>query len=196
MPNTVTAALTILKKADIETMSAGRGLPNNQNAPALPAWPLLTLLYGFPIIWALGLLQIAPIILAFVMLGYMLVRGSVRIYPALWVWGALTFWVVVCAVSLVEPTDLIAWGFRFSGVFCAGVFTLYYFNARAAITPDRLLGGLVTLWVTLVILGWGGVLFPNFRLQTPMSFIMPASILQNPLARDYMLPPLAEVQRP
>lgn len=83
MPNTVTAALTILKKADIETMSAGRGLPNNQNAPALPAWPLLTLLYGFPIIWALGLLQIAPIILAFVMLGYMLVRGSVRIYPAL-----------------------------------------------------------------------------------------------------------------
>ena len=79
MPNTVTAALTILKKADIETMSAGRGLPNNQNAPALPAWPLLTLLYGFPIIWALGLLQIAPIILAFVMLGYMLVRGSVRI---------------------------------------------------------------------------------------------------------------------
>ena len=101
MPNTVTAALTILKKADIETMSAGRGLPNNQNAPALPAWPLLTLLYGFPIIWALGLLQIAPIILAFVMLGYMLVRGSVRIYPALWVWGALTFWVVVCAVSVL-----------------------------------------------------------------------------------------------
>ena len=121
MPNTVTAALTILKKADIETMSAGRGLPNNQNAPALPAWPLLTLLYGFPIIWALGLLQIAPIILAFVMLGYMLVRGSVRIYPALWVWGALTFWVVVCAVSLVEPTDLIAWGFRF-GCFLRGCF--------------------------------------------------------------------------
>ena len=54
----------------------------------------------------------------------------------------------------------------------------------------------MTLWVTLVVLGWGGVLFPNFRLQTPMSFIIPASILQNPLARDYMLPPLAEVQRP
>ena len=34
----------------------------------LPAWPLLALLYSFPALWALGVLQIAPLVLAAIML--------------------------------------------------------------------------------------------------------------------------------
>ena len=45
----------------------------------LPAWPLMTLLYGFPALWALGVLQIAPIVLAAVMLFYLIIRGNVRV---------------------------------------------------------------------------------------------------------------------
>ena len=43
--------------------------------------------------------------------------------------------------------------------------------------------------MTLIVLGYGGVLFPEFRLRTPMSIIMPSGFMQNPLVRDYMLPP-------
>lgn len=197
MPHTLTTALNLIRRENTERVSSHSGVPAPEQAPlALPAWPLLTLLYGFPLIWASGMLQIAPPVLACIMLGYLLIRGSLRIYPPLWVWGALTFWVLVCSLALTEPTDLISWGFRFSSIFSAGVFTLYYFNARETITLNRLLGGLVTVWVTLVVLGWGGVLLPEFRLRTPMSFLVPQSILQNSLARDYMLPPLAEIQRP
>ena len=81
-------------------------------------------------------------------------------------------------------------------ILSAGIYALYYYNARSSISINRLLGGLATLWVTLIVLGYGGVLFPEFRLRTPMSFIMPSGFMQNPLVRDYMLPPLAEVQRP
>ena len=50
--------------------------------------------------------------------------------------------------------------------------------------------------MTLIVLGYGGVLFPSSVCVPPMSFIMPSGFMQNPLVRDYMLPPLAEVQRP
>lgn len=194
MPNTLTAALRVIKKE--EPTSASSSVRRPSHLLQLPAWPLLTFLYGFPVIWALGIMQFAPIVLGCAMLCYMMVRGNIRLYPALWLWGSLIFWVVVCTLSLSRPSDLIAWGFRFSGIVCAGVFALYYFNARDRITPNRLLGGLSTVWATVVVLGGLALVFPNFRLQTPMSFIMPASIMNNQLARDYMLPPLAEVQKP
>jgi len=103
---------------------------------------------------------------------------------------------VVAALALTRSTDIIGWGLRFVNILSAGIYALYYYNARSSISINRLLGGLATLWVTLIVLGYGGVLFPEFRLRTPMSFIMPAGFMQNPLVRDYMLPPLAEVQRP
>ena len=59
-----------------------------------------------------------------------------------------------------------------------------------------MLGGLVTLWYTVVILGWLATFFPEVRITTPMSFVIPGGILQNPLVKDYVLPPLAEVQMP
>ena len=162
----------------------------------LPAWPLMTLLYGFPALWALGILQIAPIVLAAVMLFYLVIRGNVRVPGPLWVWAAFSLWVVVAALALTRSTDIIGWGLRFVNILSAGIYALYYYNARSSISLNKLMGGLATLWGTLIVLGYGGVFFPEFRLRTPMSFIMPSGFMQNPLVRDYMLPPLAEVQRP
>ena len=162
----------------------------------LPAWPLLALLYGFPLLWALGVLQIAPPILALIMVAYMTVRGGIRVPGTLWIWGALTLWVLVCAMALRSSTDLIAWGLRWVNIASAGVYALYFYNAPQTLTLRRLLGGLATLWGTLVVLGWAGVLFPEFRLQTPMSFVVPSGLMRNPLVRDYMQPPLAEIQFP
>ena len=64
-------------------------------------------------------------------------------------------------------------GLRFVNILSAGVYALYYYNARSSISLNKLLGGLATLWGTLIVLGFGGVFFPEFRLRTPMSFIMP-----------------------
>ena len=173
-----------------------RNRPVSTAQKKLPAWPLLALLYGFPALWALGLLQVAPLVLAAIMLFYLIIRGNVRVPGSLWVWGAFCVWVVVAALALTRSTDMIGWGLRFVNILSAGIYALYYYNARSSISLNRLLGGLATLWVTLIVLGYGGVLFPEFRLRTPMSFIMPSGFMQNPLVRDYMLPPLAEVQRP
>ena len=162
----------------------------------LPAWPLLGLLYGFPALWALGILQIAPVVLAAIMLFYLIIRGNVRMPSSLWAWFAFTVWVIVAVLGLTRSTDIIGWGLRFVNILSAGIYALYYYNARSSISLNRLLGGLATLWATVILLGYGGVFFPDFRLRTPMSFIMPPGFMQNPLVRDYMFPPLAEVQHP
>ena len=120
-------------------------------------------------------------------------RASAR---SLWIWAAFIFWVIVCTVSLEDVTDYIAWTLRFVNILNAGVYALYYFNAKESISINQLLGSLTALWVTVVVLGWGGVLFPEVRVQTPMSYVVPQSFMSNSLVKDYMLPPFAEVQNP
>lgn len=164
--------------------------------PALPAWPLYTLLYGFPLIWALGLGQFAPTILAIIMVFYMVVRRNILVYKTQWIWFALIFWCVVCTVSLHGGSDILAWGLRWVNILNVGIYGVYFFNARTSITNQGLMGGLVTVWYTVVILGYLALLFPEFRLTTPMSFLLPGGLKQNELVRDYVMPPLAEVQLP
>lgn len=164
--------------------------------PALPAWPLYTLLYGFPLIWALGLGQFAPTILAIIMVFYMVVRRNILVYKTQWIWFALIFWCVVSTVSLQGGSDILAWGLRWVNILNVGIYGVYFFNARTSITIQGLMGGLVTVWYTVVILGYLALLFPEFRLTTPMSFLLPGGLKQNELVRDYVMPPLAEVQLP
>lgn len=162
----------------------------------LPAWPLYTLLYGYPLLWVLGLGQFAPTILAFVMIFYMVLYKEIIIFKSQWIWFVLTIWCIVCTVSLHGGSDILAWGIRFLVIFNAGVYSVYYFNARERITIQSVLGGLVTLWYTIVVLGWLAMFFPEFRVATPMSFLIPEGLQQNPLVKDYVHPPLAEVQMP
>lgn len=164
--------------------------------PALPAWPLYTLLYGFPLIWALGLGQFAPTILASIMVFYMVVRRNILVYKTQWIWFALIFWCVVSTVSLHGGSDILAWGLRWVNILNVGIYGVYFFNARTSITNQGLMGGLVTVWYTVVILGYLALLFPEFRLTTPMSFLLPGGLKQNELVRDYVMPPLAEIQLP
>ncbi|ORC15618.1 MULTISPECIES: O-antigen ligase family protein [Rothia] len=162
----------------------------------LPAWPILTLLYGFPLIWAFGLMQFAPSILAMLMIVLMVMRRRVLVHSTMWIWFALMFWGLVCTVSLENASELLGWLQRYMNIFNVGIYTLYFFNARERIPNHLMLGGLLTIWFTVVILGYLALAFPDFRLRTPMSFLLPGSLLGNDLVRDYVLPPMAEVQMP
>ncbi len=162
----------------------------------LPAWPLYCLLYGFPAIWALGLGQFAPTILAYIMIFYMIMRKNIVVFKTQWIWLALTLWCIISSVSLHGGTDILAWGLRFVVIFNAGVYSLYFINARERITNQGILGGLLTVWYTVVVLGWLALFFPEFRLATPMSMIMPGGLVSNELVKDYVMPPLAEIQLP
>lgn len=189
-------ALSLFEPRQVHRYAEGSDEDLARQQRVLPAWPLFTLFYGYPLIWVLGMGQFAPTLLSIVMLFYMGVRKNILIFKTHWIWIALIIWCVVCTVSLRGGSDILAWGIRFLVIFNACVYSVYYFNARERITPQALLGGLVALWYTVVILGWFAIFFPDFRVTTPMSFLIPGGMLQNPLVKDYVLPPLAEVQEP
>lgn len=162
----------------------------------LPAWPILVLLYGFPLVWAMGMMQFAPTILAAAMIVLMVMRRHVLVHSTMWIWFALMFWGLICIVSVDTASEFLGWFQRYMNIFNVGIYTLYFFNARERIPNHLMLGGLLTIWFTVVILGYLALAFPDFRLPTPMSFILPGALLNNELVKDYVLPPMAEVQWP
>ena len=162
----------------------------------LPAWPLLTLIWGYPLMWVLGLSQFAPTVMSLIMLLLLLMRGQTRAPALFWIWGALLLWMVGSTLMLRSVTDLIGWGMRFSIILNAGVCALYYLNAHEKISPDAVLRALSGLWSVCVLLGCCSLLAPDLRLVTPMSLIMPDSLLSNELVRDYVSPRLTETQQP
>lgn len=163
---------------------------------ALPAWPLLGLIWGYPVLWALGLSQFAPTVLCLLMLALLLLRGHLRVLPGLWAWGALLLWMLGSTAMLGSATDLIGWGMRFTVVLNAGICALYYANARETLGPDAVLRALSGLWAACVLLGCLGLAFPEARLSTPMGAIMPGGLMSNDLVHDYVAPRLTETQQP
>lgn len=183
----------ILSRASASPYRPAAHLP----APApLPAWPLLTLLWGFPLIWVLGLMQFAPTTLSAVMVCLMVSRQRIMVYGALWLWAALVVWALVATVSLSWGTDFIAWGLRWVNIINVGIYCLYYYNARENISPEDVIRGLSFLWFFIVFLGWCAIFFPTFVLTTPMSLVLPGALTSNELVAAYVRPPLAEVQQP
>ena len=142
--STALALPTLGASRKLASTPAAGGASAQAPRKRLPAWPLLTLFYGFPAFWALGLLQIVPLVLSVTMVIYLTIRGGVRVPRSLWIWAAFIFWVIVCTVSLEDVTDYIAWTLRFVNILNAGVYALYYFNAKESISINQLLGSLTT----------------------------------------------------
>ncbi len=138
--STALALPTLGASRKLASTPAAGGASAQAPRKRLPAWPLLTLFYGFPAFWALGLLQIVPLVLSVTMVIYLTIRGGVRVPRSLWIWAAFIFWVIVCTVSLEDVTDYIAWTLRFVNILNAGVYALYYFNAKESISINQLLG--------------------------------------------------------
>ena len=136
--STALALPTLGASRKLASTPAAGGASAQAPRKRLPAWPLLTLFYGFPAFWALGLLQIVPLVLSVTMVIYLTIRGGVRVPRSLWIWAAFIFWVIVCTVSLEDVTDYIAWTLRFVNILNAGVYALYYFNPKESISINQL----------------------------------------------------------
>jgi hypothetical protein len=165
-------------------------------AQALPAWPLLAWLYGFPIYWATGLSVFVPIIFGSLMAAFLLLRGRLRATPGVLVWAGFLAWVLVCAVSLTGVMQAIGFFQRTIDLFAVGIAFLYYVNARERITPGRIFGGFAVIWSTVIVLGTLATFFPDVRITTPLAQVLPGSLMSNELVRELAYPRLAEVQQP
>lgn len=162
----------------------------------LPAWPLLAMVWGFPVFWALGMTVIAAGGLAMVMLCLLIHGRQVLVVPGVLAVVGFLAWVVPTVVMIDSTERLLGFAYRF--VILAVVVTafVYAISARSSISRMSVIRALTFLWFVTIIGGTLGMLFPEVRLSTPVGVLLPESLTSNPYVHDLFFPPLAEVQNP
>jgi hypothetical protein len=163
---------------------------------ALPAWPVLALLWGFPVFWLLGATVIAGVALTVVMLSYLAHHRATRLVPGVYALTAFVIWVVPCAIMIDSTERMLGYAYRFSILVIVGTAFVYTISAGARLTRRSIVDGLTFVWLFTIVGGILGLMFPTGRLTTPVGLLLPQALTGNDYVRDLFFPPLAEVQHP
>lgn len=166
-------------------------------ADDLPAWPILTMLWGFPAFWLLGMTVIpAAVVMTCVMIAFLARQRDLPVVPGMGAFLAFAIWIVPTALNLDTMPRALGFAYRFAIVVFALVALIYTVCARRHLTLRSVVNALTFVWVFTIVGGILGMLLPNVRLSTPVGLALPASLTSNEYVRDLFFPPLAEVQHP
>ena len=152
--------------------------PVRPAAPApLPTWPLVVMFGLVPLWWALGAFYLGWSALGALLLAVLLTRGRIALPPGTALWGLFLALVLLSAVRIDRPTAYLSYGLRVGFLVTALVVAVYVYNVARDGTPwHRLLRPLGMCWLSLVALGWLGVLVPTFALTTPVELLLPQEL--------------------
>lgn len=150
----------------------------------LPAW------------WALGLAFFQWPLITFPMI-YPLARigRHIRMPRRFGIWLLFIAWTLVSATELRSGSRALAFVWRDSFYVSSTLLFLVIYNSSERRLPTRaVVNGLAAYWVTIVVGGWLGVLFPTVSLASPAQHIFPGSLLHNTYFYAHVHLQLAQVQ--
>ena len=175
-----------------------------------PAWPVTTLLAGYPLWWALGLGDYVWFLLAIPMLLRMAAwrahrDRSLRVPPGFAVWLLFLIWATVaaCTLSLNAPGTvaspvshrLFAWAVRTVSYVGITVLFLYVGNLNERELPRRKLVALLgLLGIYTTVLGLAAIAAPHLQFTSPTAYLLPHSLQSNTFVQATTHPGLAQVQ--
>lgn len=171
----------------------------------LPTWPLFLLIVFYPLWWALGVTAFIFIIFAAPMTFYLARRRPLHLPPGFLLWGLFLIWgtVGVVMVNAEAPDTLpvsssaryLSFGLRLASYFAVTIIMLYAGNLTERELPRlKLARWLGTLFVTTVVGGLAGTLFPYFSYRSPVSSLLPAGLRNSDYVGQLLRPSLAQVQ--
>ena len=174
-----------------------------------PAWPIVALLAGYPLWWALGIADfmfpLLAIPMAARMFGWRAHGRTIRLPPGFGLWLLFLLWVVAGAVtlSLTAPgtvdsavshriISFVNRGTQYAGV---TVLLLYAGNLTRQELSRRQLAwllGLLAIYATAG--GVLGMLDPGLQFSSPALALMPNSLQSNVQIQAMMHPGLSQIQ--
>lgn len=176
-----------------------------------PAWPVTLLLAGIPLWWALGLGDYMFILLAVPMAARLYAWSAqgnrrIRVPPGFGIWLLFLLCVLIGVTALAATAPgtlaspvsnrLISYAVRTAGYLGATVLLLFAGNLTHRELPRQRLAwllGLVGLYI--IVGGLGGVLFPHFHFNAPLSALVPNRLQSNNLVlQEQLHPSLAQLQ--
>lgn len=167
-------------------MPALRGAPARTAAPDLPRWPFTALFAGLPAWWLVGVVDVMWILIALPMALLLARSRDVRVPRGFGVYMLFLAWSAASVVMLAMGGSAVVFGYRLALYLSGGVLFVYLFNARARLGARYVAGCLTTWWAYTVAGGYLGLAFPNGRIRTPMSYVLPQSLRANDLV-DHMV---------
>lgn len=142
--------------------------------------------------WLTGLLDLIWVPAAALMFLLLCRTGGVRAPSGFGWWLLFVAWSAASVVMLVEAIDLIGFCYRLALYIAGGVLFLYVFNARARLDGRRVTTCLTGWWVMTVAGGYLGLLLPDAVLHTPLSHLLPGSLLGNDLVNHMVVRRLSQ----
>ena len=200
-----TLGLSISEQEQPASQTAARTFTGPRRRVRSPGWPLVVLLGGFPVFWALGLPNLAAPIMAVPMFVHLRRMRPVKVPRGFILWALFLVWSVgAVAVIGVNPPDtvpdsvpgrLLAYGFRELSYFAVTIVMLYIGNLSEAEFPQRrLLRLLGWFFIWTVAGGVVGLLWPYFEFTSPFELLLPGSIRNNLYVQHLVHPASAQVQ--
>ncbi|MGH3097550.1 MAG: O-antigen ligase family protein [Streptosporangiales bacterium] len=163
----------------------------------LPVWPVGLFFVGFPVWWMLGLAAFLIPLTAVPMAIVLLTRGrGIRLPAALLPWCVFLLLVLASAVMLDSLLRGVGFALRLGNYLGAAVALLYVYNARHRLPVGKVAALLTLFWLVVVAGGWLGVILPGGSLHTPVSVVLPDSLMSNEYVRDLVIPKFAEIRSP
>ena len=161
--------------------------------PGLPFYVVAFL----PVFWAMGLGYFTFAIAAVPMgLGLLLIT-PIRVPRGMGLWLLFVGWMLISALML-EPTvnRYLSFLVRASVYIASTIIFLYVYNMPQKYLPTgrilKVLGGIFVF--TAIIGGYLGLFLGEVRFNTPVSQILPRSMLQNSFVNSVVRPPFAQRQ--
>ncbi|HET9518597.1 MAG TPA: O-antigen ligase domain-containing protein, partial [Actinoplanes sp.] len=144
---------------------------------ALPMWPLTVMFGLLPLWWVLGAWYLIWPVFGLVLAVLMLLRGTTAMPTGTACWLIFLGIVLISATRLDEPSSLLTFGLRFGHLFTAFVVGLYVYTvARQGTSWHRIAGPLCVFWLSVVVLGWSGVLAPTLGMSSPVQMLLPGGL--------------------
>jgi O-Antigen ligase len=175
-----------------------------------PAWPVVALLGGYPIWWALGIAdfawQLFAIPMAVKLVSWHVTRSRKIRVPAgfgIWVLFLVISAVGILGITLAAPGTVysalshrvLSFINRESDYVAVTVLLLYAANLTEDELPRRRFAKILGLLGLITVAGGlAGMILPHLQFKSPLLLLMPHSVQANPFIQASMRPGLAQVQ--
>lgn len=153
----------------------------------LPGWPVYAVFVLFPLWWLIGFVDAMWIPMAGVMAIYMVRARVLRAPRGFGIWVVFLVCAAFSAVQLDAPSQLVGFGYRLAIYLSCTVLFLYVYNGRQLISSRFVAGTLTAYWITTVVGGYLGLLFPAAVVRTPLSYVTPGALLSNDLVNRMVI---------